>query len=132
MTEPDPFLRRFERDALVACGLMALLAMAVSRGDWEAGASVLAGGALSAVSYRAIRGAVTAVGTGAPAGALVKFFTRYGMLALAAYVMLARFGLHPLGVVAGASSLVVAAMVAAARALRPMARSRRHRGTNML
>jgi hypothetical protein len=46
---------------------------------------------------------------------LVKFFTRYAILALAAYVIMARLRLPPLAVFAGASSLVVAVAVEAVR-----------------
>ena len=49
---------------------------------------------------------------------LVKFFTRHGMLALAAYGMMVRLHLDPLGLLAGVSSLVVAAGVEAVRGLR--------------
>jgi hypothetical protein len=133
MTDADRFLRRFERDAWVSCAVMAGVALVVTGGEWQAGASVAGGGALAAISYGAIKGAVQGVGRGAgQRAALVKFFTRYAMLALAAYVMLARVRLHPVGVVAGASSLVVAAMIAAARGVWPPARSRRDRGSEML
>jgi hypothetical protein len=46
---------------------------------------------------------------------LVKFFTRYAILAVAAYVIMARLRLPPLAVFAGASSLVVAVAVEAVR-----------------
>ena len=42
---------------------------------------------------------------------LVKFFTRHGMLALAAYVMMVRLHLDPVGLLAGVSSLAVALAV---------------------
>jgi hypothetical protein len=118
MPERDPLLRRFERDGTIACALMAGAALV-----WSGGAlapvSVLGGGLLSAISYRAIKGGVDAVAAGGGGrAALVKFFTRHGILALAAYVMLARLRLHPLWVMAGASSLVAAAVAAAARFLR--------------
>ena len=51
---------------------------------------------------------------------LVKFFTRYGILAAVAYVIMARLRLPPVAVVAGASSIVVAVM---AEAVRPRGRS---------
>jgi hypothetical protein len=80
---------------------------------------VLGGGLLAAISYRAIKGGVDAVAAGGRGGAaLVKFFTRHGILAFAAYVMLVRLRLHPLWVMAGASSLVAAAVAAAVRFLR--------------
>lgn len=124
MSERDPFLRRLERDALVACVVMAAVALVVPKGGPMMAASVAGGGVLAAVSYRAIKGGVDAVAQGGRrAAALVKFFTRYAILAAAAYVMLVRFRLHPVGVLTGASSIVVAAAVAAARVLRPVSRS---------
>jgi hypothetical protein len=124
MDDAGQFLRRFERDALICCAAMAGVALLVPGGGPRAAAAVIGGGVLAGLSYRAIRGAVA--GAGAPRGrafALVKFFTRHAILAFAAYVMLARLRLHPVGVLGGASSLVMAAMVAAVRALRPMSRS---------
>ena len=44
---------------------------------------------------------------------LVKFFTRYAILAAVAYVIMARLGLPPVAVIAGASSAVVAITVEA-------------------
>jgi len=122
--EADTFLRRLERDGLVACGVMAVAALVVPHGGPWMSAAVAGGGVLAAVSYRAIKGGVDAVARGSGGRfALVKFFTRYAILAVAAYVMLVRLRLHPVGVLAGASSLVVAAAVAAARFRRPTSRS---------
>ena len=42
---------------------------------------------------------------------------RYALLALIAYVMIARLRLHPLGLLAGASSVVAAVTVEAVRLL---------------
>ena len=114
-----PAHRSLERDALIACLIMAAVATAVSDEGWRLGLAVWAGGALAAVSYWGLKAGVDA---GIPVGwrraiPLVKFFTRYAILAFAAYVMLARLRLHPLGVVAGASSFVVAIGAAAVRAL---------------
>jgi hypothetical protein len=124
VTEHDPFLRRFERDAVVACLAMSVGALAMPGGGWRAALAVVGGGLLAGSSYRAIKGGVDAIsGGGTRAVALVKYFTRYGILAVAAYVMLVRLRLHPVGVLTGASSLVVAAAVAAARSLRMDSRS---------
>jgi hypothetical protein len=122
--ERDPFLRRFERDAVLACAALASAALAWPGGGAWLAASVAGGGLLAATSYLFIKGGVDAVATGGtrPA-ALVKYFTRYGILAVAAYVMLARLRLPPVGLLVGVSSLVVAAAVAAARSLRPVSRS---------
>lgn len=119
MSERDPFLRLFERDGLIACAVMAGGAAVWAGGEPRAPLSVLGGGLLAAISYRAIKGGVDAVAGGGGGGAaLVKFFTRHAILAFAAYVMLVRLRLHPLWVMAGASSLVAAAGAAAVRFLR--------------
>jgi hypothetical protein len=47
--------------------------------------------------------------------ALVKFFTRHVILAVVAYVMMVRLHLDPIGMVVGVTSVVVAAVVEAAR-----------------
>ena len=129
--ESDPLLRRLEWDAVRACGLMALLALAWRRGQPDVALAVVAGGVLAAISYRGIKGGVDALvttvlereGAARPARswALVKFFTRYAILALVAYLVVVRLRLHPIGIVAGASSVVVAAAVEAVRiARRPL------------
>lgn len=127
MTEPDPLLRRIERDAMLACAAMAIGAALLSRAPFTAAAGVVAGGALAWVSYRGVKGGIDAVvgraETGENAGqnmrsGLVKFFTRYAILAAAAYVIMARLRLPPVAVIAGASSLVAAVAVEAARSLR--------------
>jgi hypothetical protein len=123
MAETDPFLRRIERGSLVACAVMAAIAWGAARGGVDAPLGVLAGGALVWMSYRGIKGGIDAVVERAGGGGrgirtaigLVKFFTRYAILALAAYVIMARLRLPPLAVFAGASSLVVAVMVEALR-----------------
>ncbi len=122
MAEIDPQLRRIEHGSVVACAAMALVAWAVAR-DWAAAAGVVAGGALVAVSYCGIKGGIDALvraDTGPAARkraaiGLVKFFTRYGILAAVAYVTMARVRLPAVAVVAGASSIVVAIAVEAAR-----------------
>jgi hypothetical protein len=115
--ERDPLLRRLERRAVIACGAMAVVALALRRGNPDAAVGVLAGGVLSAISYGTIKGAIDAVIDGAVAErpprrrwwALVRGLARYGLLGLAAYVMIVRLRLNPVGLVAGVSSLVIAA-----------------------
>ncbi len=132
---------------VVACVGMAAVAFLLRGGRPDAALGVLGGGALVGFSYRAIKGTVDALvhraglatgpgdieatssaaegtvlvtrrrGRVALALSLVKFFTRYALLALGAYVML-RFRLHPVGLIAGASSPVLAAAAEAARLLR--------------
>ena len=70
----------------------------------EAPLGVLGGGALVAISYRGIKAGITVLVEAGPGGAggtrhvaigLVKFFTRYAILAVAAYVIMARLRLPP-------------------------------------
>jgi len=124
VTEPDLLLRRVERNGMIACAAMAAAAWAIARGDVAAPAGVFGGGALAWVSYRGIKGGVDVLTGGSSGGGsrragmtagLVKVFTRYAILAVAAYVIMARLRLPPVAVCAGASSLVVAVMVEAVR-----------------
>jgi hypothetical protein len=120
VTDPDPFLRRLERTTVLACASMAAIAWLLGKGRLAPPAGVLAGGVLVAISYRGIRGGIDALGGAGRRGAsaaigLVKFFTRYAILALAAYVIMARLTLPPVAVIAGASSLVVAVGIEAIR-----------------
>jgi hypothetical protein len=131
MTERDPVLRRVERDAVVACAVMSAAAWAMTGRRLDTALGVIGGGLIVAVSYRGIKGGIDAL-VGAMSGetsssgnrraqaaiGLVKFFTRYAILAVAAYVIMARLRLPPVAVFAGASSLVVAIAIEAARALR--------------
>ena len=139
-SEPDRLLRQFERDGVVACLAMAAVALIVERGRPDGAAGVLAGGALAAISYLAIRGGVDVVlamaskaaeraGTGGAAESgnepesgpalsagrrvwlALKFFGRYALLAVGAYVMLACFRVNPVGLLAGATAPFVAAAV---------------------
>jgi hypothetical protein len=133
----DPFLRRLERTAIVACLAMAVAALILSGGQLDAAVAVLAGGLLIGVSYWTIGSGVTALGavtgeavdesqpappTRQPSRALIvvtmaKVVGRYALLALLAYAMISRLRLHPVGLLAGASSVVAAASVEALRLL---------------
>jgi hypothetical protein len=138
--DTDPLLRRVERTAVVACVLMAGAAFVLGGGRWAPVAGVLGGGLLVAVSYRTIGSGVAGLvelltaGERSPAGAdpegttpraaapgvawtMVLVLGRYALLALLAYVMIARLRLHPLGLLAGASSFVAAASIEALRLL---------------
>jgi hypothetical protein len=117
---------RIVRDAAVVC-VLAAIGFSAWRRDLTSGLSVLGGGFLIGLSYWAIRGAVDALiavrSSGEPAEKsrrwpLVKFFTRHGMLALAAYVMMVRLHLDPVGLLVGVSSLPVAVAVEVLRDLR--------------
>jgi hypothetical protein len=122
----DGFLRRLEWTAIGVCLAMAGVALVLAAGQPSFAAGVIAGGLLSAFSYRTIGFGLATLGT-PPAGragrvpalgsTMVKVMGRYALLALLAYVMIARLRLHPLGLLAGASSVVVAASVEALRLL---------------
>jgi hypothetical protein len=56
--DADRALRRMERNGVVACLAMALVALALGRGQPDAALGVLAGGVLAAASYLAIKGGV--------------------------------------------------------------------------
>ena len=119
----DPFLRRIEASAAIVCALMAAVALGVSGTRQAAG--VLGGGLLIAFSYWTIGSGVAALARGQQAGPspprvgwiVTKVLARYALLVLLAYVMIARLGLHPLGLLAGASSIVAAASIEAVRLL---------------
>ena len=112
-------IERIARNTAVTCVVLAALAGAWTR-ELFAPLGVLGGGLLIGLSFWAIRGTVDALiavrsGGETPAKSttfqLVKFFTRHGMLALAAYGMMVRLHLDPLGLLAGVSSVVVAVAV---------------------
>ncbi len=107
---------------------MAAVALALQGGGISGAVGVLGGGLLMAFSYRAIRGGVDAlVGRMAPAGGeaagtrtaiswtLLKFVGRYVVIAVAAWVLLARLRAHPVGVVAGVTAPIVAMTIEAVR-----------------
>ncbi len=161
-SESDHLLKQFERDGVAACAAMAVIALAIERGRPDGAAGVVAGGALMALSYWAIKGGVDLVvgisrgRAGPPAqpgdetaagpaeqpadggregpepsralstrrriGLALKFFTRYALLAVGAYVMLACFRVHPLGLLAGATTPFVAAAVQVVRSSRASSR----------
>ena len=119
MTDERAVLAHFERDLVIAALVLATGALVVpGGGPWPA-AGVLAGGALVWGSFRSLKAGIDAVFAGSARPAtLVKIFTRYAILAVAAYVMLARLRLSPVGMLIGASSLVLAAAAALARSSR--------------
>ena len=95
--------------------------------DYPLPFGVLGGGLLVGLSSWAIKGtvdALIALRSGGETDAnrlrwpLVKFFTRHGMLALAAYGMMVRLHLDPVGLIAGVSSLVIAVAVEVLRDFR--------------
>jgi hypothetical protein len=125
--DSDPWLRRLEIEAVVACMAMAFVGLVVSGGRPAGALSVLAGGALIGFVYESVKRATDHAmrrGESEREGALqrgwrlVKFFTRYGILAVAAYLVVVRLRLHVAGVLAGASSFVLAVLIEAGRVVR--------------
>ncbi len=124
-------LSRIVRDTAITCALLIVAAIVVWPGRWSVPLGIAGGAFLLALSLWAIRGTVDAWlwrGIGdRPAGSapqlraslgLVKFFTRYAMIAFAAYVMMARLHIDPVGMLAGVSALGVAAGAEAVRGKR--------------
>lgn len=114
----DPLLKRVERRALAFAFVAATVALFVPGGGWRAAAGVLGGASLIGVSYWAIRsgvhGLADAVIARPESRARVSrgvslVILRYALLAGLAYVMIARLRLPPIGLLIGASVMVVAA-----------------------
>jgi hypothetical protein len=130
--ETDAALRRLERRSLVACLVLAALALVVRRGRPDVAAGIVGGGALAGMSYWGIKMAVDRLTAAIRPGAdgigrgrrqsvalgLTFFVFRYALLGFVAYVMIARLRLHPVGLVVGATSVVAAAAVEAIRITR--------------
>lgn len=112
---------------------MAAAALVIARRPGPA-LGVLGGGLLIAVSYRLIASGVNGLvdTLGSPdeavaaaarnrrprlAWTITKLAARYALLAVLAYVMIARLRLHPVGLLVGSSSVVAAASVEALRLL---------------
>ena len=111
---------RIARDTALVCAALTLASAVGWPGRWQVAAGVLGGGVLVGMSAWAIRGVVDGfVGGEAarPSGAslLVKIFTRHAILALAAYGMMVRLHLDPVGMLVGVTSLALAAAVEAIR-----------------
>lgn len=117
-------LRRVVRDTAIACATLAAAALVWRPDHPRVAGGVLGGGLLIGLALWAITGVVNQVtcrdknGEIRPISAgfqLVKFFTRHVILALAAYAMMLRLHLDPLGMLVGVSSAVVAAWMEARR-----------------
>lgn len=137
LSSGDRQLRRIERDTLLVGGGLALGALLLWPSSPARAAGVAGGLALIALSYQGIRSGVDAAwprsGQGVPASGegapprspdlrarfgFVKFFTRHAILALSAYVMMARFEFDPMAMLAGVSTPAVAATIEVARTMR--------------
>ena len=122
------FLQRLQRDALISIVALALVAFLVRPTEPRLALGVVGGGLLAALSYWGLRALADVVVEPRNFSekpprfrvfALVKFFTRHAILALAAYGMMARLELHPIGLLIGVSAPGVAAIIEALRARRP-------------
>jgi hypothetical protein len=117
----DDLLRRLRRNAIVACGAIALLALAVDPHRPAAAIGVLGGGVLVAISYAAVAFTIDAFMPEPGKSprkrglAVLLFAGHYALLALAAYVMIGRLRLHPIGLLGGVTSCVAAAAFEARR-----------------
>lgn len=129
MTSPrEAWLRRLERDTLVAGLGMAAIAALVWPEAPRRSLGVLGGLVLIAVSYRGILAGVAGLWTAPPGTGdsgqirrprgFVKFFTRHAILALGAYVMMARFEFDPMAMLAGVTAPAIAAAVEIVRTVR--------------
>lgn len=118
-------IARIARRTAAVCLAGAVL-FALYRRSLVAGVSVAGGGVLIAFSWWATAGAIDALllrprseTRSKPAGLpLVKFFTRHAIVALAAYGMMVRLRLDPIGLLAGVSSLGIALVVEAFKEFR--------------
>jgi len=119
-------IERLARTTAIVCVVMAI-AFAIWKRNVAAPLGVLGGGVLIAISFWAIRGAVDGLiearsqpetGRKSTGFTLVKFFTRHGIVALAAYGMMIRLRVDPMGLLVGVSSLAVAVAVEVIRDLR--------------
>jgi hypothetical protein len=122
----DALLRRLRRNTAMACGIIALIALALDPERPRAALGVVGGGLLIAISYAAVAFTIGAFiplrrDERAPkrkqrrALAALIFAGHYALLAFVAYVMIARLRLHPIGLLGGVTSLVVAVALEAAR-----------------
>ena len=118
--------RRLERAAVIVC-LAATVAFGLGPGGSASrAASVAAGGLLVALSYVTTRSGVGVLVSLLTSGArpqsvrsarriALRIAGRYALLALLAYVMIARLRLHPVGLIVGVSSVVAAVSIEAIR-----------------
>ena len=122
-TDASAVLQRLHVTAAVCCAAMIAIALAWTGGQMRPALGVLGGGILAGVSLFGIHSSVAGLITDRReprprmAWVMVKVFGRYALLTLLAYVMIARLRLHPVGLLAGASSVVAAAVVEAGRLL---------------
>jgi hypothetical protein len=127
----ERILRRVQTTAVAVCVAMAAGALVWSRGRASPALAVLGGGLLAGISYHMLASGVDDIvralmpqGPTPPratrrlrAAMVGKLVGRYALLAILAYVMIARLRLHPVGLLVGASSVVAAVALEAVRFL---------------
>jgi len=92
---------------------MSVAALVLTRSVWAA-AAVVGGGLLIGISFVSIKGGIEQLSARRGVGfAVLKMAGRYALLGFLAYVMIARLRLPPLGLIAGASSVMAAAALEA-------------------
>ena len=105
---------------------MAAFASVLGRSLWW-GAAVVGGGLLVGISFLSISSSVEQIAARRRlAFAVLKLAGRYALLGFLAYVMIARLRLPPLGLIAGATSVMAAAVLEAVGLLR-----RRHEAAGL-
>lgn len=134
----EALLARLRRDTVWAGLALAAAALGLWPGQPARAAGVLGGLALIGLSYAGLRAGVDAAlglrmravspderrenpaDSPASGGSLgfVKFFTRHAILALGAYVMIARFELHPVAMLVGVTTPAIAAGIEFVRMVR--------------
>jgi hypothetical protein len=115
----DALLARIARRTIVISAACTAVAMVL--GGVDAAAGVIGGALLALMSFLMLkRGTARLVdpsaGSATKGRSVALIVVRYALLALAAYVMISRLRLHPIGLLVGASSIAAAVAVEAAAA----------------
>jgi hypothetical protein len=117
---PDAVLARLARRAVVISAVFAAVALVV--GGLGAAVGVVGGAILALMSFLMLKRGTArltdrAAGSASRGRGLGLIVLRYALLAFAAYVMISRLRLHPIGLLVGASSIAAAVAVEAVAAL---------------
>jgi hypothetical protein len=133
--EIDRAIHRFERNQVVAW--LAMVGLAAAFGGLDVALGVVGGGLLIGISYFAIKGGVSLLAPAEVRAAdrrraerrkrlafAARLVARYALLAVAAYVMLVRLRLHPVGMLAGVSTPFIAVALEVVHLARSLSRSR--------
>ena len=127
MTVDNGMLARLERRAIWLTLGAAAVALVAPQAGPPIAAGVFGGALIVAVSYWAIKRGVDGIAAALTAGAsprartvgaLIMSVLRYALLALIAYVMIARLRLSPVGLLAGASVVPASVAIEALATLR--------------